>query len=366
MSNAYLYNYKYYNTRIEGLSPSVFISNKSYIYTYNSSVGSLIGLYDYIKLLFYYLGCIYSPISKQKIIIKNYDDIIKYIYNLPLNSNVTIFSHINVNYNNFITTIKEFKNKGFNKIKVDNFLLNIDELIDYNYRPKLLNSCFLYIDTITLTSLNDSFLKNIFLDGVKLAIKYSFDYCVIYSNIINEIIKFYVKLREKNIIYKKIHTDLFDFNKSYGSCSHCQGKGVVFVIDKLKVISNSNLSLNNDCVSCWKYSYFKSWKQDFIKNTYDINFPIDVSYDLLSLAEKKLLWYGNDFIKGIYDFFKFLKQKSYNMNYKHIIKYYSKKEVCIICNGSRLCVESEWVRVDNHSISNILNKPISDLFFFYR
>ena len=84
-------------------------------------------------------------------------------------------------------------------------------------------------------------------------------------------------------------------------------------VDENKVIKNENLSLKEEVVSCWSGKKLSRWKDKFIENSKDYNFPCDKAYKDLSKEEKNLLWNGKGKCKGITQFFNRLEKDKYKI-----------------------------------------------------
>ena len=77
------------------------------------------------------------------------------------------------------------------------------------------------------------------------------------------------------------------FNNPSGACKKCEGFGSVIGIDPDLVIPDQSLELFQDAVVCWKGEKMSEWKDAFIKETSQLNFPIHRSYFELSKKEKE-------------------------------------------------------------------------------
>ena len=109
-----------------------------------------------------------------------------------------------------------------------------------------------------------------------------------------------------------------------------------------------------------------AYKNKFIKYAKKYNFPIHRPISRLNDSQLYLLWYGNDEIKGINDFFNYLEKKSYKIQYRVMLSRYRGKTSCQECKGTRLRKETSYVKINNKSIIDILLMPLDVLLIFFK
>jgi len=102
-----------------------------------------------------------------------------------------------------------------------------------------------------------------------------------------------------------------------------------------------------------------------VNNSQKFNFPIHRPYFKLSENEKKLLWDGNEYFKGINFFFSKLEKKMYKIQNRVMLSRYRGRTKCNECNGTRLRKEAEYVRINGSSITDLVNLPIEKVLDFF-
>ena len=113
---------------IEGLSPAISIEQKTIQKNPRSTVGTVTEIYDYLRLLFARIGIPYSPTTGLPIKSQSVSEITDLIIKENLNSRVYILSPIiRGRKGEYKKEINEFKKKGFQRIKIDNKIYEIDE-----------------------------------------------------------------------------------------------------------------------------------------------------------------------------------------------------------------------------------------------
>ena len=106
-------------------------------------------------------------------------------------------------------------------------------------------------------------------------------------------------------------------------------------LDKNKIIKNKELSIYEGAVSCWSGIKLSKWKERFIYNSSEYNFPIHKKYNELSEDELNILWNGRGKCKGIFQFFDKLDSKKHKIQNRVLTRYKGKTK-CNECNGTRL------------------------------
>ncbi|MBL7866289.1 MAG: excinuclease ABC subunit A, partial [Cyclobacteriaceae bacterium] len=152
---------------------------------------------------------------------------------------------------------------------------------------------------------------------------------------------------------------LFSFNNPFGACRKCEGFGSVIGIDEDLVVPDKSLSVYDNAIVCWRGEKMKEWNDALIKVANKFNFPIHRPYYELNSQDRETLWTGNKYFKGLNEFFEFLEQQSYKIQYRVMLSRYRGKTVCPDCKGSRLRKDANYVLVGEKSITDIVLMPVS-------
>ncbi|MDR2885741.1 MAG: excinuclease ABC subunit UvrA, partial [Rikenellaceae bacterium] len=95
------------------------------------------------------------------------------------------------------------------------------------------------------------------------------------------------------------------------------------------------------------------------------DFPIHKPYHDLTRAEKNVLWRGNEYFKGLDDFFKYLESERFKIQYRVLLSRYTGKTICPDCGGSRLRPEALYVKIGGHNIADLVVMPVNELKEFF-
>ena len=345
---------------IIGISPAIAIEQKVNISNPRSTVGTTTEIYDYLKLLYSRIGITYSPISNTIVKKDTVEDVIKFIKSLELNKKLLLLSPIKFNSKKeFETKLSLLKNQGFSRIKYDNKVQRIEEIKYTNNN----NNCHIVIDRI-ITQNNAPFYNRL-ADAIEIAIFEGKGECEI-ENLENSLItKFNTRFELDGITFLEPTTNLFSFNNPYGACVKCGGYGDTIDIDRDLVIKNKELSIYDDAILPWKGQKLSKYKKDLIKNSHKFNFPIHKAFYKLTEEQKELLFEGNEYFKGINQFFEKVESKSYKIQNRVLLSRYRGKTTCNLCKGNRLRKETDYIKISNKSISELINLSIIELKYFF-
>lgn len=153
---------------------------------------------------------------------------------------------------------------------------------------------------------------------------------------------------------------------SYGACKTCEGFGSVLGIDPDLVIPDKSLSIYEGAIAPWRGETTKKWAAPLIKNGIHFDFPIHRPYEELDEAHKDLIWKGNSYFKGLDAFFEHLQSKTHKIQYRVMLSRFRGRTTCPDCKGTRLRKDAAYVKVNGHSITDIVLMPIDRALAFFQ
>ena len=137
-------------------------------------------------------------------------------------------------------------------------------------------------------------------------------------------------------------------------------------IDESLVIPNTGLSIYDDAIFPFKSDSYKHYKEALITHAYQFDIPIHKPWFELTKQQKELVWNGNNHFHGIHHFFTALEEKSYKIQNRVMLSRYRGKTTCTECNGKRLRKETNYVKIDHKSISDLVTLPLDELAVFFK
>ncbi len=349
---------------IKGIAPAIAIQQKVISSNPRSTVGTSTEIYDYLKLLYARVGKTFSPVSGQEVKKVSVTDVINYIQNLPLDSKLLLLIDFTIPEDrSFTEHLNVLNQQGFNRLLVDGNQVKIEDLIEFNFQPSEENKLFLIIDRIA-TQNDESFYHRL-ADAVDMAFFEGKGEIYLENTETKDTLHFSTKFEMDGIVFNEPNIHFFSFNNPYGACPTCEGYGKVIGIDENLVIPNKNLSIYEDAVVAWKGEKMSEWKDHFIKQASKKDFPIHKPYFELSEEQKEYLWQGDKNWEGIDGFFQMVESNQYKIQYRVMLSRYRGKTKCPTCKGKRLRTETNWVKINNKSITELVDVPLNELKDFF-
>ena len=341
--------------KIIGISPAIAIEQKVNNSNPRSTVGTTSEVYDYLKLLYARIGKTFSPISNTQVKKDSIKTVLKCIKTFNSGDKFLLLSHKELtNLKNSKETLELLQKQGFSRIELDNKILRIEGL------SKLKKKKFNLVIDRSIYDDNQDYLNRLS-DSLELAF-YEGKGNITIQNITSDVkYNFNNRFEQDGIKFIEPSQHLFSFNNPLGACSSCGGYGDIVGIDPELVIPNTGLSVYENAIAPWRGEKLKKYKNELIKCSIDFDFPIHKPYFKLTQEQKKMLWTGNSYFKGINFFFKKLEDKIYKIQNRVMLSRYRGKTICKDCNGNRLKQEASYVKINGKSITDLVEMPIENL-----
>ena len=346
---------------IKGIAPAVAIEQKVNSTNPRSTVGTSTEIYDYIKLLYARIGITFSPTSNEIVKKDSTTDVIDYIKTIPNNQKLVLLAPIKLKENEGLNDrLKSLLNQGYSRVKINGKVDRIENFNELKIRSTKLE---LVIDRVITKNDNDFFSR--LADAIEIAFYEGNGYCSI-ENVENSNIKYFSNNFELDgIKFLEPNIHLFSFNNPYGACPKCEGYGDIIGIDKSLVVPDTSLSVYENAIFPWRGESMSYYRDMLVNNGHLFDFPIHKPYYELETTEKELIWNGNEYFIGLNDFFNELESKSYKVQNRVMLSRYRGKTKCNSCNGKRLRKEANFVKINNKSISELVELPIYQLKDFF-
>ena len=345
---------------IKGIAPAIAIEQKVNTTNARSTVGTSTEIYDYIKLLYARVGRTFSPISGQEVKKNTVTDVVADVKQLPIDSKWLLLAPIHLEKGRQLEDkLNVLLQQGFARILVDGEMVRLDEL------PKSLSKkeIFLIIDRIVVKEEEEFY--NRLADAVQTAFFEGKGICYLQELNAEKRFSYSNNFELDGITFLEPNVHLFSFNNPYGACPVCEGYGNIIGIDAELVVPNTSLSIFENAVFPWRGESMSWFRDELVKNAYKFDFPIHKPYFELTDAQKELLWTGNQYFQGLNDFFKELEEKNYKIQNRVMLSRYRGKTKCNTCKGKRLRVEASYVKINDKTVSDLVDLPIRHLVTFF-
>ncbi|MBL6674789.1 MAG: excinuclease ABC subunit UvrA [Alphaproteobacteria bacterium] len=359
---------------IEGLSPAISIEQKTTQKNPRSTVGTVTEIYDYLRVLFARVGTPYSPTTGLPIKSQTVSEISDTILNTNKNNKAYILSPIvRDRKGEYKKEIEELKKKGFQRLKVDGNIYEIDDV------PNLKKNFKHNIDVLVDRLVIKNNVQQRLAESIELALTLS-DGLVYLENLDSKKIttfssKFACPVSGFSI--EEIEPRLFSFNAPMGACEECDGIGVEKYFDDRKIVPDDSRSILNGAIKPWETKVFGYQKKFFVETISKILkvYKIDIKTPWYKIPKdiQNIILYGDEennesFISDFEGIINFIDRK-YSETERWWVQYelekYLSERNCEVCNGFRLNKKALAVKIANSHIGEITRKSIDDCFDWF-
>jgi len=347
---------------IKGIAPAIAIEQKVNSTNPRSTVGTSTEIYDYIKLLYARIGSTFSPISGKEVKKDTVSDVINFVKKFHERAKLLLLAPIAIDKNRDLKTVLQvLEQQGYARLKWNDSVYKIADFPQEEFKNE---SLFLVVDRV-ITKGDDDFYNRL-ADAVQTAFFEGKGICFIENLEDSKVAEFSNKFDLDGMSFLEPNTHLFSFNNPYGACPTCEGYGNVIGIDQELVIPNTGLSIFEDCIFPFKTPSYIHYKEDLIDVAYTFDIPIHKPWFELTQKQQELVWNGNKSFNGIQHLFTVLEEKSYKIQNRVMLSRYRGKTKCTSCNGKRLRHETNFVKINEKTISDLVTLPLDELSVFFK
>ena len=360
---------------IDGLSPAISIEQKTTQKNPRSTVGTVTEIYDYLRVLFARVGTPFSPTTNLPIKSQSVSEINDLIFKKNLNNKIYLLSPIvRDRKGEYRKEIEEIKKKGYQRIKIDNTIYDIEEVptLKKNYKHN--------IDVVIDRLIIKKDIKQRLSESIETGLNLS-DGLIYIENLDNNQIDIYSSKFAcpiSGFSIEEIEPRLFSFNAPQGACKECDGLGIEKFFDEKKIIPDTSRSIKQGAFKPWEtkvFGYNKKFFTDTINKIlkkFKINenvswkdIPKKVQ-NIILFGDKNNLINSSENFEGIVNFIdrKYSETERWWVQYE-LEKYLSERN-CEVCNGYRLNEKALAVKINNHHIGEVTKKSIRDSLIWFK
>ncbi len=365
--------------QIKNLSPTIAIGQKAFSNNPRSTVGTITGIYDYIKSLYANYGDPYCPECGRKMKKNTPQKVIEQLKSMQKGTMVSIVARW-PKKKKIAERIKAIENLGYARVRINKKNYKLKEIeLDKSKWPDQTDICVV-VDRIILD--DKRFDRERIIDSMQTALKISEDHSKVIVDNEKEIAfnqKYFCPDGCCSLGNLKIKN--FSFNSPEGACSFCKGMGKIVRADINKIIPNKKLSLAEGAIAPWlktsgrqdKENYYEAVLRALAKR---YNFSLRTPVHKLSKKVLDILMYGAGkdeielkinnkpellMFEGIS---KIIEDKYYNAKtnfFKNELEKYMTIEQCPNCQGKRLKSQFLNVKLFEQTIDQLVAMEISQL-----
>ncbi len=344
---------------IDGLSPAISIEQKTTSRSPRSTVGTITEIYDYLRLLFSSIGVPHCPKCGRAISRQTADQIVQRVMTLTPEDRVMVLAPIvRGRKGQFKKEMEKLVQHGFTRARVDGELVNLDDDLALDKRKN--HTIEVVIDRLLVKPGIEHRLEL----SVGLAMKLAgglVQVAVVGGD--EQLYSERLACPDCGISVPQLEPRSFSFNSSYGACPECHGLGSRYDFDPAKVIVDWSKPLLDGGLGPGSASQNLIHMLQIAATAHGLDlstpfekFPERVQNLLLfGEAGKK----GKTGFNGILAYLKQALEASTSEGYRDFLLDYMSATECPTCHGQRLRPESLAVKVNNLSIADFTELPVS-------
>ncbi|MEJ5257889.1 MAG: excinuclease ABC subunit UvrA [Fervidobacterium sp.] len=337
---------------IEGLSPTIAIDQKSVSHNPRSTVGTVTEIYDYLRVLYAQIGVPHCPNCGSELQKMSVDEIVSHVVKHFQGKRVLILSPIaREKKGTFKEEFESFLNRGFTRVEVDGQVYRLEEVPELNKNVR--HNVSLVIDRIEVSGEDTHRL----FQSIELALKEGNGFVLVRSESDEHLYSEKLSCLSCGFSMPEINPKLFSFNAPYGACPDCHGLGFKLEVDEDSLFEEE-LPIIQGLRIGHKADGWLPRRLERIVREYGGN--VDKPFFEQPLEVKEAVLYGTEYFEGIVRLVKerYEEYTSEEMR-EWIVDNFFVERTCQTCKGKRLRREALSVTIDNLSIIDFTELPIS-------
>ncbi len=358
---------------IEGVPPAIAIEQKVNIRNPRSTVATTTEIFDYLRIVFAKIGRTYSPVSG--VLVKNHtpSDVMEYLSSRP---GETLYLLADVGWNgrsDKVELMLSLKEQGYTRFWQPDGgkVLRIEEVMEKSESGDFPTELFLLVDRVRMGPEGPD-------DDLKTRLYASIDHsfsagggALYVAGEDGSTKRFSTAFEADGMTFRVPDEYMFSFNSPLGACPVCGGLGKIIGVSEDLVVPDKTKTIYDGAIACWKGDKMIWFKEQLIRCADRYGIPVFTPYCQLTSKQKDILWNARhvegdeDSIVGIREFFEWVEQNRYKIQYKYMLSRFSGRATCSECGGSRLRKDALYVKVGGRNIHELLQMNVKELLGFF-
>ncbi|MCX6765739.1 MAG: excinuclease ABC subunit UvrA [Candidatus Moranbacteria bacterium] len=364
--------------KIENLSPTIAIDQRSISRSPRSTVGTLTEIYDYLRILFAKIGKPHCPECGTLMQKKSNQEILDEILPLPHRSHIMILAKPLDKNKNSKEILRGIQQAGYARVRFNKKVMGAPEAL-LIASDKIPADIEIVVDRIILDRKNPD--RERIVDSIETAMKLGKgSTLVVIDNSKEKTYNQDFLCRQCGTALRELTPRHFSFNNPEGACLQCSGLGFVLKINPDLIIPNKNLSLSEGAIQPWSKAGGKMNSQtnhlSVLKSLAKIyGFSVNVPVKKLSSKHLDIILFGDKDeliaerreydlggvssvlipFEGVIPGLERKYQETKSDFLKAEMEKYMVSQQCPICEGKRLRKVYLSVLIDERSIDEVVN-----------
>jgi excinuclease ABC subunit A len=359
--------------RIEGLSPTIAIEQRSGGSSPRSTVATTTEIHDFLRVLFARVGQARCWICDRQIGRQSTSQMVDSVLSGPAGQRIMVLSPlVSQQRGQHKTLLERIVRDGFVRARIDGEVVLLEEVDGLAANRK--HTIEVVVDRLTIkpeimVRLADSIEQATRLSGGRVVVTAETDSGEwsdeAYSAALACPVHAEVRLEEPS-------PQLFSFNSPIGACEACHGLGTTLEFDPELIVPDPNLSLNEGAIAAWRHQgqrlnevYGRALRE--FCDRFDV-LP-DIPFRNIPAEKARILLHGTTDEDEQESGFAFegavgnLKRRfatTESESVKQRLHAYLDESACEACGGSRLNQQALCVRLDGRNIADVTRMTLSE------
>jgi excinuclease ABC subunit A len=366
---------------IDGLSPAISIEQKTTSKNPRSTVGTVTEVYDYLRLLFARVGVPYSPATGLPIESQTVSQMVDRVLEMPEGTRLYLLAPIvRGRKGEYRKELQELQKRGFQRVKVDGELYEIDEAPALDKKRK--HDIEVVVDRLIVRPGIEGRLAESFETALHLAdgIAYTEEASSAgKAPGTRTIFSARFACPVSGFTIDEIEPRLFSFNNPFGACPSCDGLGMTLYFDPELVVPDERATLRDGAIAPWARSTSPYYQQtlESLARHYEVatgtrwcDLPEKVRHAILFGSGDEVMTFAYDDGLRSYETSKSFEGVVPNMErrwretdsdwVRDELSRYQSDKACQACDGHRLKPEALAVKIDSRHIGQAAELSVAE------
>ncbi|MGQ9589785.1 MAG: excinuclease ABC subunit UvrA, partial [Planctomycetota bacterium] len=340
---------------IENIPPAVAIDQSGAIKTSRSTVGTLTGINDYLKLLFARFSVAVCPGCGRTVEPEGTATVLAFLETLGEGSYpVLVTAGVALGgFESLETIARAFQAQGYVRFLRGERVERMEDLSAADLRRQAIE--------VVVDRLAASASRGRRADSVEAAFRLGRGAMALRWSGGRRTFAAGFRCADCGIALPSPSPGLFSFNTPYGACPVCRGFGKVIDIDMSRVVPDGRLSLRGGAIKPFATRGRRHYLRRLLRFCEEAGIDPDAPFESLSAEARRLVLEGSAGFPGVRGFFRRLEAKKYKMHVRVLLARYRGYETCPECRGGRLRPEALRFRIRGLTLPEMWERPIGEL-----
>jgi excinuclease ABC subunit A len=358
--------------RIDGLTPTIAIEQRTGSSNPRSTVATTTEIYDYLRLLYARIGQPHCPKCGRKIASQSAEEIVERILTTPEGTRIQVLAVlVRGRRGEHKDVIAAAKREGYVRLRIDGTVVDGREISGLDKKRKH------EIEAVIDRLVSGPSVRSRLTDSVETALKLGEGLMILSRETAPHSGEWEDALYSElyacpvcDVSFDELAPRMFSFNSPYGACATCGGLGTRMKLDPELIVPDRSRSLKEGAIEAWRRGgkrfniFYGRVMENFSR---DFNCSLHTPFEELPAEIQQIMLFGTDraqeasfgaAFEGVIPNLERRFQNSDSDYVKSRIHEYMSALRCPSCKGARLRPESLAVKIAETNISTLTRMTI--------